>query len=479
MDPAAHSAVQNESALYALPSVAHVTLTPLARSAALTVAALLLALGLGAIPFARAPLPVVQPFLPMFGMAVFIVEGLTAYLLMLQFLSSGQLFIGVLAAAYGFTAPVVMLQMLVFPGVFSETGLLGAGPQTAVWLWAIWHGGFPTIVALAMLTMRVEPRLRITPARAKPLAKWVVSAPLAAALLAGYVTIVHGDSLPPLVRAGSYLGLASSPAGMYVIAAHVAAMAAVLVIGRNRSVLMMWLAVGLLASCLDISLTLAAGARYSLGWYASRCLAVFGALAVLAVTLWEITKLYARVSAANAQLRDLASHDGLTGLYNRRHLNLKLQEHIAQSSRDGRSLSLILLDIDYFKRFNDANGHLEGDRCLTGVAHALQAMARRPYDVAERFGGEEFALVLPGASQRAGQRVAEELRARIEALRIPAAPSGSGQPPVSSWVTASLGVATLLSGGRETPEQLVHRADAALYEAKARGRNCVVASMKY
>ncbi|MCS6764038.1 MAG: MASE4 domain-containing protein [Candidatus Protistobacter heckmanni] len=169
--------MQNELALYALSSMAHVTLTPLARSAALTVAALLLAFWLGAIPFARDPLPIVQPFLLMFGMAVFIVEGLTVYLLMLQFLSSGHLFIGVLAAAYGFTALVVMLQMLVFPGVFSETGLLGACPQTAVWLWVIWHGGFPTIVALAMLTMRVEPRLRITLARAKPLAKWVVGAP--------------------------------------------------------------------------------------------------------------------------------------------------------------------------------------------------------------------------------------------------------------------------------------------------------------
>lgn len=175
---------------------------------------------------------------------------------------------------------------------------------------------------------------------------------------------------------------------------------------------------------------------------------------------------------ANDRLSELSFSDSLSGVANRRRFDEMLETEWKRGIRFGHPLSLVMADIDFFKRYNDALGHPAGDRCIAEVAGVLQAMARRAGDVVARYGGEEFVLLLPSTGAADAAVVAETARARIEALGIPH-PDGA-----RPFVTASFGVATLVPG-TTAPDAaadsalLVSEADAALYRAKSGGRNRV------
>jgi len=156
--------------------------------------------------------------------------------------------------------------------------------------------------------------------------------------------------------------------------------------------------------------------------------------------------------------RRLANTDGLTGLYNHRHLQERLRQEVDRARRYGRPLSLIMADLDHFKAFNDRLGHPRGDQALIEVAHTLRQVSRSS-DVAARYGGEEFILILPETPAVEAMVVAERTRQCVEALRL-------GTP-----LTVSLGVAAFRDG--QSQEALIEAADAALYESKRRGRNRV------
>ncbi|MBN1827687.1 MAG: diguanylate cyclase [Deltaproteobacteria bacterium] len=162
----------------------------------------------------------------------------------------------------------------------------------------------------------------------------------------------------------------------------------------------------------------------------------------------------------------LSRHDGLTGIANRRHFDEVLEQEWKRALRERTNLSLILCDIDFFKAFNDTYGHQQGDECLQAVAGALVQHMRRPMDLASRYGGEEFSVILPDTPREGALIVAEELRSGVEALGIPHASSAAG--PV---VTISLGIATLIPRTDKSPAELIGAADNALYRAKAEGRN--------
>jgi diguanylate cyclase (GGDEF)-like protein/PAS domain S-box-containing protein len=176
------------------------------------------------------------------------------------------------------------------------------------------------------------------------------------------------------------------------------------------------------------------------------------------------------------ELEALARQDGLTGLANRRAFNEALAQEWQRTVREGSQLSLLLLDVDHFKRFNDQYGHQVGDDCLRAVARAVNGAVHRPGDVAARYGGEELAVILPATDAAGALAIAEQARASVEALQLPHA----GNPEGKGLVTISVGAATARAniGGTITmPEGLLTAADTALYKAKRSGRNQIETSL--
>jgi diguanylate cyclase (GGDEF)-like protein len=167
-------------------------------------------------------------------------------------------------------------------------------------------------------------------------------------------------------------------------------------------------------------------------------------------------------------LRSMSFVDGLTGVANRRQFDEALQREWRACLRTGTSLALIMIDIDYFKQFNDTYGHPAGDACLRAIAGILNGEISRSHDLIARYGGEEFVCLLPDINLAGAQIKAEQLRQVVHSLSIPHAASSTA--PV---VTVSVGLALFIPSSELTPEQLVAAADAELYTAKRAGRNRV------
>jgi diguanylate cyclase (GGDEF)-like protein len=173
------------------------------------------------------------------------------------------------------------------------------------------------------------------------------------------------------------------------------------------------------------------------------------------------------LAEANARLAQLAVTDGLTGLYNHRHFHERLTLEVERSQRSGLPLSLLMLDVDHFKQFNDTFGHPSGDEVLRQLARVL-ADARRANDVVARYGGEEFAVILVDTAKFTAAKVAERVRERISSHRFN---HGDSQP--GGRVSISVGVGSFPDDAGDA-EALVRAADDALYGAKRAGRDRVV-----
>lgn len=171
---------------------------------------------------------------------------------------------------------------------------------------------------------------------------------------------------------------------------------------------------------------------------------------------------------ANQQLEQLAQTDGLTQLANRRYFDKYLLQQWQQCRREQQPISVILLDIDYFKKFNDTYGHQARDDCLKQVAQALQVSIQRSTDLAARYGGEEFVVVLLNTKQTGAAIVAQAIRENVRSLSIPHKASD-----VSDFVSLSMGINTVIPRD-ELPENFVKQADLALYQAKEQGRDRIV-----
>jgi diguanylate cyclase (GGDEF)-like protein/PAS domain S-box-containing protein len=173
---------------------------------------------------------------------------------------------------------------------------------------------------------------------------------------------------------------------------------------------------------------------------------------------------------AEMALKELATKDGLTGLSNRRAFDQMLMSEWGRAQRTQKPLALLFVDVDHFKLFNDRHGHQSGDECLRAVAAAVSRHAVRPLDLASRYGGEEFALILPDMDCDTACIVAEEIRCAVMALQIAHGATGAGD-----HVTLSVGVASQIPTGADGgPDRLLGAADEALYVAKRLGRNRVI-----
>lgn len=182
--------------------------------------------------------------------------------------------------------------------------------------------------------------------------------------------------------------------------------------------------------------------------------------------LLQVTK---QLEEANRNLQKLSFLDGLTSIANRRRFDEVLLNEWQRAIRENLPISLIILDIDNFKKYNDSYGHLMGDECLKQVAGSFSTRLRRPADLVARFGGEEFAVILPNTSRKGAIAIAEMLRSGVEDLQIPHISS-----PTSNYVTVSAGVSSTIPARYSHPDKLVLNADEALYQAKHSGRNKVM-----
>lgn len=165
---------------------------------------------------------------------------------------------------------------------------------------------------------------------------------------------------------------------------------------------------------------------------------------------------------------ELSNTDFLTDIFNRRFFDEILHREWKNCSRDRIPLSLLMLDVDFFKSYNDTYGHQAGDKCLQMISSVIKKLVKRPRDIIARYGGEEFVVLLPGTELKGAGTLAETIRSTIESIREPH--TGSEKYGV---VTVSIGISSVIPEIISAPETLVHKADEALYSAKNNGRNIV------
>lgn len=432
---------------------------------------------LAAAPFAKTSLIQVPAFIPIYVAVLVICDLITAVLLFGQFSVVRAPALLVLASGYMFTASATLVYLLIFPGLFSPSGLFGSGPQTSSAMYMFWHSGFP----LAVISYTLLKRKGIFSNKQNRLVLAFPGIAIATAV-GGILTLVAGFGLfatwgqeyIPIFLNGN---LTTDIGRIFLCGVWLLSFAALVAVWKKKphTVLDMWILVVMCVWLFDIALAaLLNTGRYDLGWYVGRIYGLLAASFLLIVLLIEDVKQYKRLfqlslklGAANIVLGNLARNDGLTELANRRFFDEYLAEQVAIANRFNRPLALILCDIDYFKDFNDHYGHQEGDECLKLIASVLKSCCRRPADMVARYGGEEFAFILPDTDLKAATQMAEEIRSEVSHLEISHKYSLAG-----SHVSISCGVANLVSS--MNAQQLISAADGFLYKAKGLGRNQVV-----
>lgn len=424
----------------------------------------LLASAVLTVPVIGQPLGERPWFEAVFLAGVFLLDAQIALFLVLQAIAGASTrALSWLAGGYAFSAVAAAAMLVISLDVFTPPGA-GESLPTA-WLWVAWHGGFPGFVLMAL---KAKSR-RYEGVEAKPPAEGMgrlVPVALGAAMaLACAVAIIADWSVLPDIEEGGGLRSTGTIMDSAVVVLNVAALLAIGYMTRLREALYLWLALAVLASTLDVMLSLAGTARYTVGWYAGHALCLSSAAAVMGALLIEHFRLHRDAELRAAQREREAMHDALTGLFNRRHLALKLPEELGRAKRHRYPVSLLMIDADHFKCINDSAGHAVGDACLRALARTLGQRVHRPGDYSARYGGEEFVVVLPECNIDGAIDVAEEIRRRVEHLHA------RGEVPHP--LTVSIGAAVSTVGAPLSADALLAKADEGLYRAKRDGRNRV------
>jgi len=408
-----------------------------------------------AIHFGNVRGAVVVPFVPMCATLWCVADLLTAYLLLTQFSVNGMRAFAIFGLAYGISGLLTIPYIAFFPGVFGDVPAVSARLQVSVWLWVVWHFTFPALVAGSRVFDRAG-RVRI-PSKIG-VERWLAGAiagSVVGCLLLVAVVIIAGDRgrLPIIVAGGTFTPLFQSTIAPALVALNIIA-AVVVLSSRRTSTLELWLSVTLLIAGLDAWLNAASAGRYYLGWYVGKLETVAASAIVLMVLLGEINALYGRLGR-------LATIDALTGLSNRQAFDNDARFALRLQERDPTDVAFLVVDIDFFKQYNDTYGHQTGDACIVRIAHCIRNSCGRSIDLVGRFGGEEFVILLQGTNASGAIRIGETIRESVEKLGIPH--TGSTVAPV---VTVSVGATQAHSERDIRLETLFKRADDALYRAK-------------
>ncbi|HTV73872.1 MAG TPA: sensor domain-containing diguanylate cyclase [Candidatus Acidoferrales bacterium] len=425
--------------------------SPVSRAhyrAALIIAIVLVATAIEILPFARrsvAPAPGLQAA---FVTTVLCLSAITSYVIFAQFAVTRSLPLLVLGSGYWFGALMNLPYLLTAVGV-------NAGPLNLLvssdWLWICGHLGF-SFLALAYLVLQSQDRMVGGRGSAGRIVLVVcLGSTVVSALLLQLLSLPH--LLPrPTGQTAAQVPLALS-AFIFFYA---------LVVTRSGGVLNTWLSIALLASLLDTFFASTNGQHTTVSWYVSFLARSLVSFSVLTAFLVELT-------TGSARLATLAGLDGLTGLPNRRGLDERLELELDGGRRRKDELAVLMIDIDYFKDFNDRFGHAVGDDALRIVAKVIDRSLARTRDFAARYGGEEFAVVLPDTDHEGALLVAERIRAGVARHAI-----GHQVPAqIGTRVTVSIGVAAVGRRDLLDAAHILEAADRALYAAKEAGRNCV------
>src|SRR5258708_5818008 len=295
---------------------------------------------------ARTDLPHIPELLVAYDGALIILTLMPAYLLFGQFLLSGTLPVAILATAYLTTGLLVVVTLLCFPGVFLRQDFFHVDPASSIWVWLICHVLFPAAVCVYALLDWLN---IAAPTRKVRAMIGVCSAVAVAVTAAVFVLVTAGiDLLPPLVVTRNYLDLYTSGLGPVAWALNLAALLLIVFCLRCRSLVQVWLAVAVLASLLDMSVTLYAPQRYSAGWYLSRVISLLATGVVLAAMLREMTLLYAQIAHLNDRLEEMAVTHALTAPANRRPFNVPLNPEGRRPPPAKGKISLPLYDLHPF-----------------------------------------------------------------------------------------------------------------------------------
>ncbi|WP_445151098.1 diguanylate cyclase domain-containing protein [Baekduia sp. Peel2402] len=421
----------------------------------------LLAGCLALLPFLRESLGAALWFLPVSLVLVAIFDLLTAGLLATRFLGLGSSQLLGLAGAYFGAGLLSVVHLLVLRSAFGDGPLIDAGPQAAAWLWAVWHGGLPLALAVALWGGPLEWRRRLagpTARRTRAVAIAFSGVIVAVAAVTGVVLTV-GSSLPTIVSGGrlSDVGLITAPV---VLGLDLLALVIVARRGR-RSAIERRLLIVVATTFAGTALTLAALSRYTVGWYAAGVLDLIGSGLLLSVVAGGLGRLGVLGVRADASAGE---RDPLTGVRTRA-ATLTAADHLASTRADGAPLGLALLDVDGLRRIADEHGPLAADAVLMTVARRLRGLLR-DRDVLGRAGDEGFLLLLPDTDSEGVTLAVDRAVAAIREQKV-------GTWAYDVRTTASAGIAMVGVGDSAVSDGLA-AADLALNQAKAHGRDQVV-----
>lgn len=441
------------------------------RRAALAVALILIAGAFAAVPFGGRPLPEMTALVPAICSAACVTMLVSASILRNQYRRSGFLPHAFLGTAYGCTALLLVPYMFTFPGVFSRTGF-GAGPQTAAWFWVGWHAAFILLAGGYVWAESYFTRTALERGVGARVARnYVVVVAVLAGSLVEALYYFHAD-LPTLVTRTGYAPFFHQIVEGLVIASCAAVFATLVARTSLRNATDLWLAVVLLALVIEVFVGgEIVRTRASLAWYIDLFEGAAWQGIFLFVQLRHASEQIAAYAADKRTLIEAALRDALTGLYNRRGYDVKLQEAVEACALARAPISLVTFDIDDFKPYNDYFGHPAGDDVLRAIGRTVAEVANRPTDACCRIGGDEFATLLAYTDLAGASVVAERARAAFAKLAIAQSPLAR-----TAFLSVSFGVASV-DASSEATAQLAERADRALYRAKRGGLKRIALDM--